>query len=347
MTTSNHVGTDVTVSADRLHGAVVQILVSEGATFADAAQQADVLVEADLRGHPSHGVRRLAVLVGRLRNGLIRTDVSPRTTWVSDVFLRIDGDRGFGPVVAGIATEEITRRSTTTGIALAAVHNANHIGMLAPYVERIADAGQVGIALTTSEALVHPWGSAEPMIGTNPVGIAVPTEREPLVLDMSTAAVSMGKVLDHAAKSQPIPLGWAVDRHGRPVTDPIEASEGALSPFGGPKGYALGLALEVLVSTLTGTALGSRKQGTLDTEHVATKGDIFIAISLDRIGGLHHLGLVDAYLQEVRASGIGQGPVTVPGDRARATRAHRLTHGIPVSAQVWRDVERLLAEDDS
>ncbi|WP_154792392.1 Ldh family oxidoreductase [Occultella kanbiaonis] len=342
--TTNSVGTDVAVSADRLHDAVVQILVGEGATFADAAQQADVLVEGDLRGHPSHGVRRLAVLVGRMRNGLIRTGVAPRTTWISDAFLSVDGERGFGPVVAGVAIEAITRRAAESGVALAAVHNANHMGMLAPYVERIAAAGQIGIALTTSEALVHPWGSARPMVGTNPVGIAVPTESEPLVLDMSTAAVSMGKVLDHAATSRPIPLGWAVDRHGRPVTDPAEVSDGALSPFGGPKGYALGIALEVLVGTVTGTAFGPRKQGTLDVEHIATKGDIFVAISLDRIGRLPHLSLVEAYLHDVRASGTGPDPVTVPGDRARATRAERLANGIPVNPQVWREVEQLLEE---
>jgi len=342
--TTNSGGTGVDVPADRLRDAVVQILVGEGATRADALQQADVLVEGDLRGHPSHGVRRLPVLVGRMRNGLIRTGVTPRTTWISDAFASVDGDRGFGPVVAAVAIEAITRRAEESGIALAAVSNANHLGMLAPYVERIASAGQIGIALTTSEALVHPWGSARPMLGTNPVGIAVPTEHEPLVLDMSTAAVSMGKVLDHAAASRPIPLGWAVDRHGRPATDPLEASDGAISPFGGAKGYALGIALEVLVGTVTGTAFGPQKLGTLDVEHVATKGDLFVAISLERIGQLPHLSLVEAYLQDVRSSGAGSDPVMVPGDRARATRAERLTNGIPINPQVWRAIEQLLEE---
>ena len=342
MTTSNSVDSDVAMTVDQLRDTVVRILVSEGATFGDASQQADLLVEGDLRGHHSHGVARLAVLVGRMRNGLIRSGVTPQTTWVSEVFLRVDGRRGFGPVVAATAIEAITSRAAQTGMAIAAVHNANHIGMLAPYVERIAHTGQIGIALTTSEALVHPWGSAQPMIGTNPIGIAVPTQDHPLVLDMSTAAVSMGKVLDHAAKSEPIPLGWAVDRHGVPSTDPADAADGALSPFGGPKGYALGIALEVLVGTVTGTAFGADKQGTLDTTHVATKGDVFIAISLDRIGRLPHLALVNTYLDEVRASGSGDRAVTIPGDRARATREYRLRHGIPLNPRVWREIEDLL-----
>lgn len=344
MTTSNNVGSDTVMTADVLRDTVTRILVAAGATAGDAAVQAEILVEGDLRGHPSHGVRRLAVLLGRLRNDLIRSGLEPHTHWVTDSFLRVDGRRGFGPVVARAAIAEIIDRANVTGIAMAAVHNANHIGMLAPYVEQIADTGHIGIALTTSEALVHPWGGARPMLGTNPVGIAVPTEREPLVVDMSTAAVSMGKIIDHAARSEPIPPGWAVDRYGAPSTDPVAAMDGAVSPFGGPKGYALGIALEVVIAVLTGTSFGTDKLGTLDTEHAATKGDVFLAISLDRIGRTTHLAPLTAYLDEVRGAGTGPAPITVPGDRARATRAEHLARGIPLNAELRREIDDLLQE---
>jgi LDH2 family malate/lactate/ureidoglycolate dehydrogenase len=218
---------------------------------------------------------------------------------------------------------------------MAAISNSSHIGMLAPYVESIARRGQVAVLLTTSEALVHAWGGRGASVGTNPIGIGVPTMGEPLVLDMSTASVSMGKILDYAATSRPLQPGWAVDALGRPTNDAVAAAEGgALSPFGGPKGYALGIALEALVGTLTATAFGTEVLGTLDTEFPATKGDLLISVSLERLGLAAMLPALTHYLNQVRDSGVA-GPVDVPGDRARRTRDGRATDGVPIDDDVW------------
>ncbi len=333
---------DFVVSAERLRATIVAALTASGATDADAAEQADILVEGDLRDHHSHGVRRLSVLVGRLRNGLIASGVEPVLTWLTDAVLMVDGRRGFGPVVARTTIDALVDRAETTGVALGAISNSNHVGMLAPYVERIAARGQIGIGLTTSEALVHPWGSAKAMLGTNPIGVAIPTPGDPLVLDMSTASVSMGKILDHVASGRPIPPGWAVDETGASTTDPAAAARGAISPFGGPKGYALGITLEALVAVLTSTAFGTGVRGTLDVDHVATKGDVFVAVSLERLGLDGVLSRLESYLDDVRASSSGpDSPVSVPGDRARLTRELRMAGGIPLHRQVWEEAVAL------
>ncbi|MFC4243175.1 Ldh family oxidoreductase [Gryllotalpicola reticulitermitis] len=345
MARANNVSvSEVVIDAAQLRTIVVETLVGNGATPADAEKQARILIEGDLRDQHSHGVRRLPVLVERLRRGLIVSAEEPTAEWRSDAVAVIDGHRGFGPVAAGVAISSITEKAETTGIALAAVHNSNHVGMLAPYVEDIAATGQIGIAFTTSEALVHPWGGTRAMVGTNPIGIAVPTDDEPLVVDLSTAAVSMGKVLDFAAAGRELPLGWAVDASGDATTDASAAAAGAISPFGGPKGYALGIALEVLVATLTGTALGTDVRGTLDTEEVATKGDVFLAISPRAIGGAAVLPGLAAYLASVRDSGRMPGDVSIPGDRARATRRARLEGGIPLFPGLWDRVRELHRE---
>ena len=347
MTVADSVSTndDVVVAVGQLNDVVVEALVGFGASPGDAITQSRILVEGDLRGQHSHGVRRLPVLVSRLANGLIVSGREPEQTWVSDAVLRVDGRRGFGPVAAFAAVDSISDRAATTGIALATIHNSNHIGMLAPYIERIADAHEIGVALTTSEALVHPWGGARAMVGTNPIGIAVPTTKEPLVLDMSTASVSMGKILDYATKGMPIPLGWAVDASGAPTRDADAASGGAISPFGGPKGYALGIAFEAMVGVLSGTAFGEAVRGTLDSEDVASKGDVFLAISLERLGLTDRLPGLQAYLDEVRSSANeSANPISVPGDRARSMRRHRLTHGIPLHHDVWEGTLTLLEE---
>lgn len=338
---------EVVVDAGRLRELVYRVLRIYGAVHDDADSQARVLVEGDLRNQHSHGVRRLPVLVGRLREGLLVSGKDPDLFWTTDVVLAVDGGRGFGPAVANIAVDAISERAETEGIALAAVTNSNHVGMLAPYVERMAARGQIGLAFTTSEALVHAWGGAKAMVGTNPIGIAVPTADEPLVLDMSTASVSMGKVLDHAAKGLPIPLGWAVDADGAPTRDAAAAVQGAISPFGGAKGYALGVALEAFVAVLTGSALGRSVRGTLDIESICSKGDVFLAVSLDRLGLAGMLPLLSAYLDDVRASAVDPVmPILIPGDRAREVRAARLEHGIPLQPEVWKMIRELAGDDD-
>jgi L-2-hydroxycarboxylate dehydrogenase (NAD+) len=329
----------VVVDAEDLRQAILDALVAHGATPSDARQQATILVEGDLRDHHSHGVRRLPVLVSRLDNGLISSGVEPNFDWVTESVLQVDGQRGFGPSVAFAAIDRIIERAETTGLAVAAISNSNHVGMLAPYIEKISDSGQIAFGFTTSEALVHPWGGAQAMVGTNPIGIGMPTGELPLVLDMSTASVSMGKILDHAAKGEPIPLGWAVDANGAPTEDAQAAVDGgAISPFGGPKGYALGIALEVVIATLTKTSVGTHVRGTLDTTDASSKGDVFIAISLERLGLTDYLPRIRDYLDEVRAS--NNGAVSIPGDRARATRERRSSEGIPLHRQSW---ERALA----
>lgn len=330
------------VSPDEERSVIVDALVRHGATPGDARCQADMLVEADLRGHSSHGLRRLAVLAGRLAAGLAASGLDPEFDWRTESALVVDGRRGLGPVVAHRTLDLLLDRVATTGVAIASIRNSGHVGMLAPYLERITAAGCAGLALTVSEALVHPWGGATAMVGTNPIGIGIPTLGEPFVLDMSTAQVSMGRILDHAARGEAIPAGWAIDADGRPTTDPLAAASGAISPYGGPKGYGLGLAVEALVGVLAGSAFGRDVHGTLDVEHPPSKGDLFVVFSLDALGSTGALAPLTAYLDAVRDSG-GSTPVAVPGDRARSERAARAAGGIPIDAAVW---DRALALRD-
>lgn len=326
------------VSADSLRALIVDVLTAYGAHEVDADLQAQNLVEGDLRDQHSHGLLRLEVLVGRIRNGTLIPTAQPQHEWKSAAVLRVDGNRGFGPVVAFSAVQAILDRAATTGVALASISNTNHLGMLAPYVEKMTEARMVGIALTTSEALVHAWGGAQAMVGTNPIAIAVPTGpgSEPLVLDMSTSSVSMGKILSYAQRGEPIPLGWAVGPLGEPTTDAsLAARAGAISPFGGAKGYALGIAVEAVVAALTGSALGRDVRGTLDETSYCNKGDLLICISPHVLGLSDLLPAIGDYLDQVRTSAVSEGPVKVPGDRARECRQHRLKHGIPLHHSVW------------
>jgi LDH2 family malate/lactate/ureidoglycolate dehydrogenase len=302
--------------------------------------QCELLIEAELRGVPSHGLLRLPRLVRRIANGVIDPHARGRHTWRAPAFLHVDGERGLGPVVARHALDAIMPRAREYGVAVAAVANSNHVAMLAWYVEAVAAQGLVCIALTTSEALVHPWGGRRAMIGTNPIAIGVPTADGPFVIDTATGVVSMGKIHDHAHRGEPLQPGWALDAAGEPTTDAVAAKAGAIAPFGDAKGYALGLAFELLVTALAGSAIGEAVKGTLDADQVCNKGDVFIVLDPGRSLPAQALS---NYLDDIRAAepAAGFDRVRVPGDRSRQARERHLADGLRVADEVWTELTAL------
>lgn len=328
------------IGLDPLRDRVLRALQRHGVPAGHAHMQADLLIEAELRGRPSHGLLRLNRVVERIRNGMADPLARGEHRWRGN-FLEVDGQRGLGPVVALAALEQLAARARSGGIAIAAIRNNNHLGMLAWYAERIARQGLVLIALCNSEALVHPWGGRKAMLGTNPIAIGVPGPDEPFVMDMATSLVSMGQIHDHANRGCPIPANWALDADGEPTTDAMAAKSGSIAPFGEAKGYALGLAFEVLIGTLTASAVGPDVHGTLDSDRPCNKGDVFIVIDPGSRQGT--AAAIAAYLDRVRASGH-PGPVGVPGDRARACRRQRIEGGIPMDESLWEQLGQLAGD---
>jgi LDH2 family malate/lactate/ureidoglycolate dehydrogenase len=327
-------GSAVLIPVDEVASTGLALLAGAGVP-ADAAElQVDLLVEAELRGHPSHGLLRLPRILERIAGGVASPTARGVHAWRGTALLEVDGQAGLGPVVATGALDAISARARTSGVACAVITANNHLGMLAWYAERVARGGQIVLGGTTSEALVRPWGGARAMVGSNPLTIGVPAVPAPLVLDMATAAVSMGKVHDYANRKLPLQPGWAVDELGQPTLDPERAKAGAISPFGGPKGYGLGIALEALVGALSGCALGRDVTGTLDSINPVTKGDVFVVIQPPDPGRERELG---RYFDDVRSSPRADAatPIYVPGDRARGRRAVSLDRGIDVPDALW------------
>jgi L-2-hydroxycarboxylate dehydrogenase (NAD+) len=321
--------------------ACLTALVRAGTPQQNAELQTDLLLQAELAGHVSHGLLRLPRLIARIKNGVADPRTNGTSSWQNGAFLKVDGQNGLGPVIAMTAIELISARARESGVAMAAISGANHLGMLAWYAEKIASAGQVALLLTTSEALVHPWGGRTAMIGTNPISIGVPAEPYSFVMDMATSSVSMGKIHDYANRGQEIPLGWALDREGSATTDATRAMHGAIAPFGGSKGYALGLAFEVIVASLTSSALGTDIVGTLDDHRMCNKGDVIIVIEPAQGAG----AAVSAYLDAIRRTtpiDLDKA-VLVPGDRAREHRVRRTSEGLKVAPEIWNQIEALAA----
>jgi LDH2 family malate/lactate/ureidoglycolate dehydrogenase len=324
-----------------------RVLRRHGVPSGQARIQADLFIDAEMRGVASHGLLRLRRVIERLEAGLAVPGTTGVQAWAGRNYLKVDGEKGLGPVVALAALDAIIPRARQDGIALAAIRNTNHLGALAYYVHYVAAKGLAVIALTISEALVHPFGGRKAMIGTNPIAIGVPAEPGPFVLDMATGLVSMGKIYDHANRGEAIPPGWALDARGNPTTDAEAAKHGAIAPFGGAKGYALGLGFEVLMTTLAASAIGTDVKGTLDSVAVSNKGDLFIVMAPGHAESAK--ALVSAYLDEIRATAPSDPahPVLVPGDRARASQTYALSHGITLDDGLWCDLQALDADMES
>lgn len=318
---------------------VSDLLGRAGVPPENCAVQTELLVDAEARGLASHGLLRLPRILERIANGVTDPRATGAHDWRAPGFLKVDGERGLGPVVALSALKAAAERARAQGVVAAAIANSNHIGSLGFYAERVARNGQCLIAFSTSEALVHPWGGRSAMVGTNPIAIGVPTAGEPFVMDTATSIVSMGKIHDHADRGEPIPADWALDADGHATTDASKAREGAIAPFGGAKGYALGLAFELLVSGLAGAALGRDVKGTLDSTQVCNKADLFIVID-------QPVAALDAYLDLIRRAPPAEGfsAVRIPGERGRALREQRRRDGLPVNDALWARFDALRRE---
>jgi L-2-hydroxycarboxylate dehydrogenase (NAD+) len=323
---------------------IVAVLKGLGANDDEAYIQADVWTEADLRGIHSHGVQRLPVMATRIQKGLLKPNVAPELTWSTECVLNVDGKEGFGTSACELSLQKLVPATRKYGVSVLTVRNAAHIGMVGYYAERRANEGLVCIAFTTTEALVHPFGGAEALVGTNPIAVGIPGNPRPFLLDMATSVSAMGRIITFKHRGEKIPEGWAVDKDGTPTTDPDAALKGSLSPAGGPKGYGLGIMIGMLAGLLPAMPTGREVLGTLDTDYRCTVGDLFIMMDPKSFPGADTLADgVTKYLDELRASRPGTGfrQVMVPGDPEYRLREERLVKGIPHPEEVWHAAEQL------
>ena len=227
--------------ADELHRLASSILEESGMSGEDADIGADVLLYADLRGIDSHGVAHLSAhqsYVKGLRNGNVNPRPKLKTISGGPTIAMVDGDGGLGPVVGHRAMEMAIEKARATGVGLVGVSNSRHYGSAGYYAEMALPHDMIGISMTQASPAVLPTFGAKRKIGTNAMSYAVPAgEEPPYVLDMATSAVAVGKLELARRRSEPIPVGWAVDSEGRDTTDPNDYwNGGALVPLGSNAG---------------------------------------------------------------------------------------------------------------
>jgi ureidoglycolate dehydrogenase (NAD+) len=325
---------------DGLRAWAAAVLEHVGFAREDAAYIADSLVDANLRGVDSHGVMRLPVYLERVALGHVDPTAMPSATGAG-AMRTIDGMRAAGQLVARLATSEARSAASLHGIGAALARRSAHFGAAGYFARQLAHEGCIGIVMSNSESIVVPHGGADPVLGTNPIAVAAPTsDGAPVSLDMATSAAAMGRVMVAATRGEAIPADWGVDADGRPTTDPNRVV--SLVGVGGPKGYALGLVVELLAGVLTGAAFGTEIGNMYrDRDRAQDVGHFVLAIDIEQVMPfpqyLERLDHLLAMLRGVRPA-PGSAGVLLPGEPEERRRTERLAHGIPLERPTASDL---------
>ncbi|KAI2974111.1 hypothetical protein CBS147323_1500 [Aspergillus niger] len=210
------------------------LLVKAGLMAEDARSMAECLVLADVRGVDTHGLARLPQYLDRVSNGRVNPRPSINITQKTPVVAHLDGDNGFGFVVATRGMDEAIKRAEIYGIGMVTVNHSNHFGMAATYVLQALKANMISLVFTNSAKQMPPFGGKETLLGISPFAAGAPSNTEvPYILDMAPSVVAKGKIRRAARRGEPIPLGWALDADGNPTTDANVALNGSMAPIGG------------------------------------------------------------------------------------------------------------------
>ncbi len=314
-----------------------------GANDRMAEAAARHLVRAEEQGLPTHGMSRVPFYCGMLRRGRADGSAEPRIAAERAGACLIDNRDGLPYVSVQWAVEEVIQRARRNGIGFAGVRNSAHVGVLGIHLLPVAQARLAGFAFTNSPAAIPPWGGKKALFGTNPVAAVFPRERQhPIVIDLALTTVVRGKIMMAMRRGEKIPEGWALDRHGKPTTDPKEAIErGSLFPIGGAKGAMLALMFELICAALTGAAIGPEADSFFSDEGNRPRiGQAFIAIDPGALAGL------DRYLERVEtvvATMQADPEVRLPGARRFASEKSARSQGIEVPDELLVQIEKLAA----
>src|SRR5216110_2890637 len=334
------------IDSRELHGIALRVFEAAGSDPEEARIIADHLVEANLKGHDSHGVGMIPSYLRNLGAGKAAANQPGRVVSDTGSLLVYDGERGYGQIVARNATLLGIERARRDGVAVVALRNAHHIGRVGTYGEMCAAAGLVSlhfVNITDQRPSVAPWRGRDGRFGTNPVCIALPgpAPDRPVIADMATSRIAMGKVRVARNKGEQIAPGTLLDDEGKPSTDPhvmYRRPRGALLTFGEHKGYALAFICEMLAGAVTGS--GTMRPERQDAESV-TNGMLTIAIDpsrlVDRAWMMDEIAAMAGYITASPPGPSGE-PVLIPGDPERANRARRLREGVPIDEETWREI---------
>ena len=330
------------IDAERLKLFAAQIFGALGTSAAYADMVAEHLVEANLKGHDSHGVGMIPNYVYGAQRGYLNVNQGAQLVQDSGSVMLFDNNFGFGQVVGRQSVELAIDRARSHGMVCVGARNNYHLGRIGSYAEMVAGAGLVSVHFVNvvgHPPFVSAWGGRDKRMQTNPFCCAIPTDGDPIVLDMATSAIALGKARVARMKGVEVPPGSLFDAEGLPTSDPnVLEDGGSLAPFGMHKGYGLALVCELLGGGLAGewTMSDVSKQKDMTVNHMLT----FI-LEPNIFGGVTKFRReVENMAEWLHASAPAEGVdrVRLPGEPERESKTDRLAAGIPVDDQSWNEI---------
>lgn len=330
----------VNLTLDEVFDLARRSLMANGCDDANASAVARNMQAAERDGCKSHGLFRVPGYVRSLTAGKINGRAAPLLTRVSPCVIAVDGDRGVAPLALEIGRAPLIETARAQGIAALAIRRTHHYAALWPETEALASEGLVAMAFVNSPPYMAPAGGKRPFFGTNPMSFAYPRPGGgALVWDQASAAMARGEIQIAKRDGHPLPEGAGIDADGNPTTDPAAILEGAQLPFGGYKGGAIALMVDLLCGPLIGE-VSSREAGAEDNGDggPATGGELVLAMDPAGFGGDDPVGRGESVF---RALGGMEG-VRLPGDRRLAARARTPEDGIEIPASLHQTILDLI-----
>lgn len=350
--------TDPIYTYDYLKAFALAIFEKIGCPLHQAKLATEVLLQADLRGIDSHGIARLSGYVRLWNKKRVNSTPNIRIVHQSPSTAVVDGDGGLGLVVAPAAMEIAIEKAKQAGTGWVSVKNSNHFGIAGYHAMMALQYDMIGMAMTNASPLVAPTFSIERLLGTNPIAVAIPADKQPpFVADFATTTAANGKLEILQRKNQGAPVGWVQTKNGKPSTDPNETkSGGALIPLGSDrehgshKGFCLGAWVDIFSAVLSGANYGPWVPpfvAFLDppTDPVGEGiGHFFGAMRVDAFRPATEFKRhMDTWISRFRSAKTveGEDHVIIPGDPEREMETLRKKDGIPINPKVVEDLKEL------
>jgi LDH2 family malate/lactate/ureidoglycolate dehydrogenase len=340
----------VTIPVAELRDFLTRIFQAAGCDRDNARMNAEGVLQADLHGHHIQGTDHIYSTVRELRAGRLNGCARPRIVRENAATARVDGDGGTGHVTGLFATEIAIRKAGEAGISAVGLVGGGDIFMLGYYVEKIARAGLVGMTFTNTFPIrVHATGGIEPVLGTNPLAFGFPVaDGDPMIVDLATSTSAIGYVRVASYSGDPIAPGIAIDRNGEPTIDAQAALDGALTPLGGHKGFALGLAVGLLSGPVIGALIGAElTQAISEGQGERSRGHFFIAIDPAAFGDAAlSAQRTAAFLAYIKASrkAVGSAEIKIPGERGHRAAAQAAQDGVRLLQSIWINTLKIAGE---
>lgn len=333
---------------DELFNASFTILKKLGTKETEARQVADSLVRANMRGIHTHGVKYIKMISERIEAGMVKVPTETSILKTSQAVTLMDGHNGLGQAAASRAMKTSMDHASRFGVSMTFLRNTNNIGFLSYYTMMAAAEDMIGICACNAAASISLWGGMEPVLGSNPISVAFPTDRAyPLVMDLSVSNVARGKIREAERLNKPIPPTWAFGPDGQPTEDPVEALKGCLMPIGGPKGVALA----IMVDLLCGLVSGSKYSKEVRTFHklmgATGVGAFFLAIDpKDIMDSAQLKHLIGDYIDDIKnikhAAHVPQ--IYLPGEIENENETKSVQEGIEIDSGTIEMLNGLLSK---